>query len=101
YGMARHILTATIAAALVVVSLSCGSKSDAPAAPTPVPITVTSPPNLSAPTVQSPVNGQMMTGLTATLTASAATVDVTTLQLKYRFQVFNDTNTLVVDSGLV
>ena len=99
--MARHILTVTIAAALVAVCLSCGSKSSTPAAPTVPIITVTPPPNLTAPTVQSPVNGQMLKGLTATLTASAATVDISTLQLKYRFQVFNDASTLISDSGLL
>src|SRR5439155_22547507 len=95
FRMARNSLTVTIGAALVALFLSCGSKSATPAAPAPVPtITVTPPPNLTAPTVQSPVNGQMLKGLTATLTASSATVDVSTLQLKYRFQVFNDASTL-------
>jgi hypothetical protein len=98
--MERNTVTAAIAAALAAVSLSCGEKS-APAAPTPPVITVTPPPNVTAPTAQSPVGGQMMNGLTPTLTATAATVDVATLVLQYRFQVFNDGATLVQDSGLV
>ncbi len=84
--MHRNTVTATIAAAIAAVSLSCGSKSTAPAAPTPPVITVTPAPNVTAPTAQSPVGGQMLSSLTATLTATAATVDVATL---------------VQDSGLV
>jgi hypothetical protein len=100
--MKRNAATVTTAAVIAAIALSCSEKSAAPAAPTPpVIITVTPPPTVTAPTVQSPVGGLMLSGLTATLTATAATVDVATLVLQYRFQVFNDAGTLVQDSGLV
>ena len=104
--MLRNAFTVSIAAALVAVTLSCSSNPAAPATPAPTPTPTpapapTPPPNVSAPTAQSPANGQLLNGLTATLTATAATVDVATLVLKYRFQLFNDNSTLVLDSGLV
>src|SRR5262249_26086907 len=56
----------------------------------------------SAPTVQSPVNDARSASLTSTtLVAGAATPQYATLTLQYRFQVFNDANALVVDSGLM
>lgn len=109
-----------IASALVVAaSLSC-SKSSAPAAPTvtaststttTVPpattssttttTTIPATPNVSAPIAQSPVRDQLVTSLTPSLTATAATVDVAGASPQYRFQLFNDVVTLVQDSGLV
>jgi hypothetical protein len=95
--MNRNTL-ALAAAAIVAVSGACSSSQ--PATPTPVVAAVVIP-KLTAPSLQSPANGQLLTGLTATLTASAATADMSTLVLQYRFQIFNDAGTLVFDSGLV
>jgi hypothetical protein len=82
-------------------ALGCGSTPAAPAAPTIVVTAAVAPPVVTAPTPQSPVNNERVTGLTTTLTASAATVNVATLVLQYRFQVFGDGDALVFDSGLV
>jgi hypothetical protein len=97
--MKRYILTLTTAAVIAAVSLCCGSNPAPPAAPTPTPGPVY--PAITAPTALSPANDQLLTGLTATFTASAATVDISTYALQYRFQVFDDRGALVQDSGLV
>jgi hypothetical protein len=56
----------------------------------------------SVPAVQSPINDALMAALTPTpLVASAATPQYASIALQYRFQVFNDADALVVDSGLV
>jgi hypothetical protein len=99
--MTRKNLTTFIAVASLAISAARCSSS-APAAPT---APTTSPaetiPKLTAPSVQSPANGQTLSGLVATLTSSTASVDVSSLTLQYRFQLFNDTGTLALDSGLV
>ena len=56
---------------------------------------------MSTPAAQEPTNGQVLSSLTPTLTATPATVDVAALVLKYRFQVFDENSSLVLDSGLV
>ncbi len=107
--MDRNTLTVTTAAALVAVSLGCGQKSAAPVSPTSPARSASAalttadaaPPILTAPTAQTPVNGVVVSGLAATLTASAATINDPTLVLQYRFQLFGDGGTLVLDSGLV
>jgi hypothetical protein len=97
--MKRYIVSLTTAAAVAVFLPGCGSSPAQPAGPTPTPAPVY--PVITAPTAQSPVNDQLLTGLTATFTASTATVDLSTYSLQYRFQVFGDNGTLVQDSGLV
>ena len=100
--MQRNTFSITIVVAIVAVSLNCGSNETlAPTSVVTPLLTATPPPTLTAPTVESPANGQVVSSLTATLTATPATVDVATLVLKYRFQVFNDNGVLVLDSGLV
>jgi len=90
-----------LAAASVV---GCSSSSSAPLAPA----TSTNsaipdaPLKASVPTIQSPTNDAVSPTLSSTtLVATAAVPQYATLALQYRFQVFNDTNALAVDSGLV
>jgi len=84
-------------AAVAASSYACNNNS-APLAPAQ---TVSASPTLSTPTPQSPVGGQTIASLSATLTASAATSDVASYVPQYRFQLFNAANALVQDSGLV
>jgi hypothetical protein len=85
-------------------AVACSSSSSAPlapaaAAPTSIPDASL---KASAPTVQSPVNDQRSASLSSTtLVASPATPQYAQVALQYRFQVFSDTGTLVVDSGLM
>lgn len=85
------------AGGVLAILAGCGAKG--PAAPTA--ITVSPSPKITAPSVQSPVNGQLLGGLAATLAAGSASVDISSYVLQYRFQVFNDAGTLTEDSGLV
>ncbi|HEX9367749.1 MAG TPA: hypothetical protein VF921_14055 [Vicinamibacterales bacterium] len=95
--MRRLLMSLPVTAVLAIVA-ACGSKS-APTAP--AAITVSPSPKITAPTAQTPVGGQLLGGLAATLTAASATVDISSYVLQYRFQVFNDVGTLTEDSGLV
>ena len=92
------------AAALAAASCAACSSSSTPLSPaSTAPVTVPDASlKASAPTVQSPVNDARSASLTSTtLVAGAATPQYATLTLQYRFQVFNDANALVVDSGLM
>jgi hypothetical protein len=95
--MPRSVMTLTATAVFALLA-GCGSK---PAPTAPAGITVSPSPKITAPTPQTPVNAQLIGGLTATLTAAAASVDISTYTLQYRFQVFNDTGDVSEDSGLV
>jgi hypothetical protein len=86
-----------LAAAAAACSMACNNNS-APLAPAPA---ASASPSLSTPAPQSPINGQVLSGLSATLTATAATSDIASYVPQYRFQVFSDTSLLVQDSGLV
>ena len=98
--MKRNAARVTAVTALIALSVSCGSNS-APLAPAPpAAIPATTVPNVAAMTAQAPIKDQVLSALTATLVATPATGDATLL-LQYRFQVFNDAGTLVLDSGLV
>jgi len=97
------------AAAFVAMTMACSSSSEAPLAPA-APSAGTSLPadgstlKASAPTVQSPINDQRMADTTPpTLRAGASTLTYAggAVPLQYRFQVFNSTGAMVVDSGLV
>jgi hypothetical protein len=94
------------ALALAAAAAGCNSSSS-PAAPlAPAQSAATPIPEASlkatAPAVQSPVNDQVVAALAPnTFTAGAATSLYTPLALQYRFQVFNDLGTLVLDSGLM
>jgi hypothetical protein len=96
--MNRKTLATIVAIAFVPGLHGCGSQPALPTAPTVVAEVI---PKLTAPAAQSPTNGQLLSGLTASLNSSAATADVATLSLQYRFQVFNDAGTLTLDSGLL
>ncbi len=95
--MPRRLMRLAASGVLAIVA-GCGSNA---ASTTPTAITVSPSPRITAPTAQSPVSGQLLGGLTATLTAAAASVDISTFVLQYRFQVFNDTGDVTEDSGLV
>jgi hypothetical protein len=85
-------------------TISCSSSSSAPLSPTTnaaisVPDATL---KASVPTVQSPVNDAVSASLSSTtLVAGAAVPQYAAVALQYRFQVFNDADTQVVDSGLV
>lgn len=94
-------ITAASLAAAGFVGCSSSSTPLSPAATTPATVPDASL-KASAPTVQSPVNDARSSSLSSTtLVAGAATPQYAPLALQYRFQVFNDTNTLVADSGLM
>lgn len=88
----------SIVIAAVALLAGCGANNTTSTAPT---ITATPAPKITAPTPQSPVADQVVDGLTATLTASAATVDSPSYALQYRFQVINSAGNVALDSGLV
>lgn len=98
--MNRNTLTTIMALALVGTLQACGGASQ-PAAPTSPTVVAEVIPKFTAPAVQSPINGQTVSGLTASLNSSAASVEGATMTLQYRFQVFNEAGTLALDSGLV
>jgi hypothetical protein len=91
------VRTLVLVAALATAA-ACGSTPAAPAAPT---NTVSASPNIGAPPVQSPTGGQLMGGLTVTLTAGTATVDQSSFSLLYRFQILDAAGNIAEDSGLV
>ncbi|HMF98331.1 MAG TPA: hypothetical protein VKE96_28720 [Vicinamibacterales bacterium] len=94
---------------MVVASIAAASFAGCSSSSTPLSPATTTPTTVpdaslkaSAPTVQSPVNDARSSSLSSTtLVAGAATPQYAQLALQYRFQVFNDASTLVVDSGLV
>lgn len=90
------------AVALMSVSLGCTSSST-PASPTTIGNTAIpdAPLKVTAPTAQSPINDQRLSGLTATLTATPAAQQYAAVALQYRFQIFNNAGTLTQDSGPV
>ena len=94
--MPRRLILLAASGVLTILA-GCGSKGTT----TPTTITVTPSPKITAPAAQSPVNGQLLGGLAATLAAGSASVDLSTYVLQYRFQVFNDAGALTADSGLV
>jgi hypothetical protein len=98
--MKRNTFAAVLATALMAVSAGCSSSST-PATPD----SATNPSSdsslkVTAPTAQSPINGQMLTSLKPTLTASAASQQFSAVTLLYRFQIFNEAGVLAQDSGL-
>jgi hypothetical protein len=101
----RAMLIRMSALSLATAFLAGCSSSSVPLSPAPTTAATAVPDaslKASAPTVQSPVNDARSASLSSTtLVAGAATPQYATLALQYRFQVFNDTNTLVVDSGLM
>lgn len=88
----------TLTLTLALAAAGCGSNAAAPTTPT---NTVPPSPNISAPSVQSPTGGQLIGGLTVTLTAGTASVDQSSFSLLYRFQILNDAGNVAEDSGLV
>lgn len=95
--MTRNLLALTMAGVVLAGAIGC-SNSNTPLAPA---SNAPSTPTIGIPTPQSPVNGQTASDLAPKLTASAATVDIASYVLQYRFQVFNDGGALVQDSGLI
>jgi len=77
-----------VSAALVVGA--CGSDSGSALSPGA---------SIAAPVAQSPANSQTITSLSVTLTSTTTTATAGTLM--YRFQVFNSSGTMALDSGLV
>jgi hypothetical protein len=100
--MKRNMVAAVASAALTVFLIGCSSDST-PAAPTApgTPASGDSSLKVTAPTAQSPVNGQMLASLLPTLTASPSTPQFAAVALQYRFEIFNEAGVLAQDSGLV
>jgi hypothetical protein len=97
-----RLVVASLGAA---VAINCSSSS-APLSPAPGTAATTAAPDASlkatVPAVQSPINDVVTPALApTTLVASAAALQYASVPLQYRFQVFNDTDVLVVDSGLM
>lgn len=80
----------------IVAGLCAGCSSSSATAPTATPA-----PTISAPAPQSPVSGQLVSGLTVTLTAGPATVGTASYVLQYRFQIIDAAGSVALDSGLV
>jgi hypothetical protein len=103
--MQQRSLSVLVATLLVAMSVACQKSTPAtPAAPTP-PVTTPSDGSTlkaSAPTPQSPVNDiRIETFNNPTLTAGSSTfTQGGTGTLQYRFQLFNDANAMMEDSGL-
>jgi len=106
--MIRRIVSRAIrlgvASLAAAAAVNCGSSS-APLAPAQTTAATASPDaalKATVPAVQSPINDVVTAALApTTLVASAATPQYASVALQYRFQVFNDANALVVDSGLM
>ena len=97
--MRPRLATAALAIGMAVAAAACSESKATPTSATPAPIEVV--PKFTAPSIQSPNNDEVLGKLSATLTSSAATVDVATLTPQYRFQVLSSSGALVLDSGLV
>jgi hypothetical protein len=100
----RHVFAAIVAATAVAAATACTSNQAAPLSPAVPAATVIPEASLKAstPTTQSPINDQRLASIASvTLVASAATGQYTAMAVQYRFQVYNDTNGLIADSGLV
>lgn len=85
--------------AALAFAAACGS-STSTTSPAPT-NTITPAPNITAPSAQTPTGNQLLGGLAVTLEAGTASVDQSSYTLQYRFQVLNDKDTLVEDSGPV
>jgi hypothetical protein len=88
----------TIVLVAALAAAACGSTPSTPTTPT---NTVSPSPTITAPSTQSPTGGQLVGGLTVTLTAGTASVDQSSFSLLYRFQILNDAGNVAEDSGLV
>lgn len=102
--MPRMTVAVASIAALVGVSVACSGVST-PLAPTPKVTTSTLPDGTSlkasAPTPQSPANDQQLTAAPVLNAAGATPTFGGSATFQYRFQVFDASNALVLDSGLV
>lgn len=101
FSPAIRLGVASLAAAAAV---NCSSSST-PLSPAQTTAATASPDaalKATVPAVQSPINDAVTAALAPTaLVATAATPQYASVALQYRFQVFNDADALVVDSGLM
>jgi hypothetical protein len=100
----RAFALALVAAAAVTVTRCSSSSPAAPLAPGSNPAAAIPDASLkaTAPTAQAPVNDQVVAALAPnTFTAGASTSLYAPMALQYRFQLYNDLGTLVLDSGLM
>ena len=97
--MVRNVLALLSAITLLTISLSCTNGN----ALSPAPGAQAFAGSLKAtpPTIVSPANDQVTSATTPTLTATAAVPQFEAVVLQYRFQIFNDAGTQVLDSGPV
>lgn len=95
--MNRHAFALVGASALLAASLGCANSNAL--APAPGAQTFASSLKATAPIPVSPVNDQVLSG--NTFTATPAVPQFAAVALQYRFQVFNDTGSQVLDSGPV
>jgi len=105
--MIRQIVSPAIrlgvAALAAAAAVNCSSSAPlSPAETTAATATPDAPLKATVPAVQSPINDVVTAALAPTpLVASAATPQYASVALQYRFQLFNDADALVVDSGLM
>lgn len=95
--MNRHAFALASASALLAVSLGCTNSNTL--SPAPGVQTFANSLKATAPTPVSPVNDQVLSG--NTFTATPAVPQFGTIALQYRFQIFSDTGSQVLDSGPV
>jgi hypothetical protein len=105
--MFRSRTTLTAAAAMLAVAVACSKQASSPTSPSTQPAAGTAPTaadgstlKATAPTPTSPVNDQQLSD-SPTLVATASALKYSAGgTLQYRFEVYNDANVKVIDSGL-
>jgi hypothetical protein len=95
--MNRHAFALVSASALLAASLGCANSNTL--SPAPGADTFASSLKATAPVPVSPVHDQVLSG--NTFTATPAVPQFGAIALQYRFQIFSDTGSQVLDSGLV
>jgi hypothetical protein len=107
--MTRTFLYTSAIACALAVAIACGNQSPAPVSPSSVDLAEITDANpdgstlkATAPTPQSPVNGQKPDGIQVALVVSGAEMKhAAGIPLSYRFEIQNMAGTKVYDSGVV
>src|SRR5436309_2270830 len=102
--MQRTTFAVAGVAALIGLAVACSSSSNAPLSPTPPSNNLPadgSTLKVPAPTPQSPADGQALDEAPVLSASAVAPSYAASVPLQYRFQIFNDANVKVDDSGLL
>src|SRR5438045_1545284 len=102
--MPRNTFAVAGVAALIGLAVACSSSSNAPLSPTPPSNTMPadgSTLKVNAPTPQSPADGQQLDSAPLLVASTVGGNFVAAVPVQYRFQIFNDANVKVDDSGLL